>query len=882
MQEPVRKEIDGILFGLMSPEMIRKLSVMEVTVPELYDQDGFPVEGGLMDPRLGVVDPGLRCKTCGGRVGQCPGHFGHIELARPVIHVRYAKHIYNWLNATCPKCGRVSLTKEEMEQFRAEAERLEKQGMWKEKKELIEKMINIARKRRTCPHCGFEKPKYELEKPTTFYIVRKDENGNEIREKITPVDVREHLEKIPDEDLFFLGLNPKVARPEWAVLTVLLVPPVTVRPSITLETGERSEDDLTHKLVDIMRVNQRIKENMASGAPTVVIEDMWDLLQYHVTTYFDNEVSGVPPARHRAGRVLKGIVQRLKSKEGRFRGNLAGKRVNFSARSVISPDSRISVEEVGVPEIIAKELTVPVYVTQYNKEWLKQLVLNGPEALEGANYVIDPEGRRMRITEFNREMLAEQLDEGWIVERHLMDGDVVLFNRQPSLHRLSILGLRVRVLPGKTFRINPCICAPYNADFDGDEMNLHVPQGEEARAEAWYLMGARFNLRSPRYGGVIIGIWRSQIAGLFLLTLPSTKLSRKEALQILWDAGIDAELPDKEEISGKEIFSLILPKGLYIRFKAKAAKSGKIPKEEGEVVIEDGRLVKGVIDENAVAPFAGKLLDAIIQEYGPEAGVKFIDQASRLALAYLKHIGFTIGMDEFEIPKEARDEIEKILSRAEKEAYELIEKYERGELEPWPGLSVRETLENLIVNTLNRARNEAVKIVAKYVHLPNSAVVMAVSGARGKLLNIGMIAGCLGQQAIMGSRPMRGYYGNRTFPHFPKNDLGTRSRGFVRHSYSTGLDPFEFFWASAAGREGLTDTAMKTPKSGYMYRRLANALQDLRVEYDGTVRDTSGQIIQFIYGEDGIDPFKSDWGTLNVERVAEVIKLASSKHSKKG
>ena len=866
--EIIRKEIGGIKFNLMGPDLIRRLSAMEVTVPELYDQDGFPVEGGLMDPRLGVIDPGMRCRTCGGKVGVCPGHFGHVELAKPVIHVRFGKEIYEWLSMACHHCGRIKIRNDDKERFLKLFRIVGEEGTSRDMERLLKRISELARSEKECPHCHAPQPKITWEKPTTYF-------ANE--EKLTPTDVREVLEKIPDDDLPLMGMDPEAARPEWAVLTVLLVSPMTSRPSITLETGERSEDDLTHKLVDIMRINTRLKENMASGAPAVIIEDFWELLQYHVTTLIDNEVAGVPPARHRAGRVLKGIVQRIKTKEGRFRRNLAGKRVNFSARTVISPDSRIGVDEVGVPYEIAKILTVPVYATDSNIDWLRELVRNGPEELEGANYVIDDEGNRLRITDFNRENLAEQLQLGWVVERHLMDGDIVLLNRQPTLHRLSIMGHKVRLLPGRTFRINPSVCAPYNADFDGDEMNLHVPQGEEARAEAKFLLGVPYNLRSPRFGGVIIGGWRGHLSGTFLLTMEGTELSREEAVQLLRASGYEGEIPGKKKFTGKEIFSFFLPDGLNIHFRSKAAKSGKIPEDEGEVIIKDGKLVRGVIDDNAIGPFGGVLLDRIIQDYGPEFAVDFLNKITNLALKYQIMRQLTIGVDDFEIPAEAKREIRKVISAAERDVHRMVDRFHAGKFEPWPGMTVEETLESEILHRLNKARDEVVDIVASHLELPNSAVVMAISGARGKLLNVGLIAGMVGQQAISGARPRRGYYSNRTFPHFAPGDLGAKSRGFVANSYGSGLDPFEFFWVSASGREGLTDTGVKTPKSGYMYRRLSNALQDLKVEYDGTVRDASGTIVQFLYGEDGLDVSRTDFGEINVEKLAEVIDDASKK-----
>ncbi|HDM22300.1 MAG TPA: DNA-directed RNA polymerase subunit A', partial [Methanomicrobia archaeon] len=421
------KQIEKIRFGLMSPETIRKLSVAKIMTADTYDDEGYPIERGLMDPRLGVIDPGLKCRTCGQKFGKCSGHFGHIELARPVIHIGFVKDIYMFLKSTCRECGRILLSDKELEAFRKKIG--EAKNVNVDKEIIIKDLVKEATKKKTstvnntCPHCGAVQKKVKLERPTTFM----EEN-----DKLTPSDIREWLEKISDDDMRLLGWDPDAARIEWTVLTVLPVAPVTVRPSITLESGIRSEDDLTHKLVDIIRINQRLRENIDAGAPHLIVEDLWELLQYHVTTYLDNEVAGIPPARHRSGRILKTLTQRLKGKEGRFRHNLSGKRVDFSSRTVISPDPYISINEIGVPVQIAKELTVPEKVTEQNIEELRKLILNGPNKHPGANYVIRRDGRKKRVTDEIKEILAEELEVGFIVERHLRDGDIVLFNRQPS------------------------------------------------------------------------------------------------------------------------------------------------------------------------------------------------------------------------------------------------------------------------------------------------------------------------------------------------------------------------------------------------------------------------------------------------------------------
>ncbi len=876
------------MFGLLSPDYIRQMSVAKIITPDTYDEDGYPIEGGLMDPRLGVIDPGLVCKTCGGRIGECPGHFGHIELAKPVIHIGFAKTIYNILKAVCPHCGRVAIPENKRREFLEKMEKLERDGG--NKWEVCDEVYKEASKVTICPYCGEVKYDIKYEKPTTYYRVEDKEE-----KVLTPSDVREILEKIPDEDCILLGLNPETTRPEWMVLTVLPVPPVTVRPSITLETGERSEDDLTHKLVDIIRINNRLEENIEGGAPNLIIEDLWNLLQYHVNTYFDNEAPGIPPAKHRSGRPLKTLAQRLKGKEGRFRYNLAGKRVNFSARTVISPDPCLSINEVGVPEVIAKELTVPEKVTKFNIERIKKLLKNGPNKHPGVNYVIrkmiGKDGKeheyRVKITDTNKDFWVENIREGDIVERHLMDGDIVLYNRQPSLHRMSIMAHKVRVLPYRTFRHNLCVCPPYNADFDGDEMNLHVPQSEESRAEAESLMLVEKHILSPRFGGPIIGAIHDFISGAYILT--SNYFTKDEATLILRSGGIKEELwePDKIEngvplYSGKKIFSKALPKGLNLRYKAKICRKCDVCKKENceydaYVVIKDGELIKGVIDKNGYGAEAGLILHTIVKEFGPEAGRKFLDSTTKMAIRAIMLRGFSTGINDEDLPEEALKEIEKVLDEAEKKVKEIIEKYERGELELLPGLDLEESREAYINNVLREARDKAGQIAERYLGMDNHAVIMAVTGARGNILNITQMAACLGQQSVRGRRIFRGYRG-RVLPHFEKGSLDARSHGFVRSSYKKGLSPTEFFFHAMGGREGLVDQAVRTAQSGYMQRRLINALQDLKTEFDGVVRDSRGVIIQFKYGEDGVDPMLADRGkAVNIDRIIDKIKMKYNK-----
>jgi DNA-directed RNA polymerase subunit A' len=867
----ILKKIAQINFGLMSPEHIRKLSVTKIVTPDTYDEDGYPIEAGLMDPRLGVIDPGLKCRSCGSKGGDCQGHFGHINIARPVIHVGFADTIHKILRSTCKECNRVLLTEAEIVDYKDKIDNLIKNE--ESLTDIIKEIYTVAR-RDKCPHCEEEQEDIKIDKPVSIV------EGNY---KLTPSEVRERLEKIPEDDHILLGVNPKVAKPEWMVLTVLPVPPVTVRPSITLETGERSEDDLTHKLVDILRINQRLKENMEAGAPQLIVEDLWELLQYHVTTYFDNEASGVPPARHRSGRPLKTLAQRLKGKEGRFRSNLSGKRVNFSARTVISPDPNISINEVGVPEMIAKEVTVPIYVTPWNIEKMKEYIRNGPDVHPGANYVERDDGRKIRVYPETKDAVVENLKVGYRVERHLINGDIVLFNRQPSLHRMSMMAHEVRVLPYKTFRLNLCVCPPYNADFDGDEMNMHVFQTEESRAEAKSLMRVQEHILSPRFGGPIIGGIHDHISGAYLLTRQSAIFTDDEVFQIVKRARMPLPEPKGESWTGKEIFSLLLPEDLNMVYRAEICRKcdeclKQECKNDAYVVIEDGQLQSGVIDDKAFGSFAGKILDSVVKEYGTDKAREFLDSATKLAISGIMKAGFTTSTDDEEIPQEAKERIEELLSKAEKRVEMLIEAYNNEELEALPGRSLEETLEMKIMQELGEARDKSGVLAESYFDInKNHAVIMALTGARGSMLNLTQIAACVGQQSVRGGRIDRGY-SERTLPHFKKRELGAKARGFVHSSYKSGLDPLEFFFHAMGGREGLVDTAIRTAQSGYMQRRLVNALQDLSVRPDGTVRDNRGVIIQTMYGEDRVDPAKSDYGrVVDIDRVIEEIRIKSGK-----
>jgi len=806
----VTKQVKAIYFTLVSPEEVKKLSRAKIVTPELYDMDGYPVDGGLMDLRLGAIDPGVRCRTCAGKLKECLGHFGYIETARPVVHIKYIGMIEMFLKATCEECGKILMHKEDALRLR------------------LKERIAKARVAKKCPHCNAKQGKVKFEKPYSFYIDGK---------RVFPSAIRSMLSRISNEDAALLGATN--CRPENAILTLILVPPVTVRPSITLETGERSEDDLTHKLSDIVRSNQRLWENLNAGAPEVIIEDLWDLLQYHVATFFDNTISQVPPARHRSGQPLKTLTERIKGKEGRIRHNLAGKRVDFSSRTVVSSDPYLKIDEVGIPLMIATTLTVPEKVTSSNIEYLKQYIRNGKQH-PGANYIVRPDGRKKRITDDLKDELINELEIGYVVERHLRDGDVLLFNRHPSLHRMSLMAHYAKILPGKTFRLNPIATFPYNADFDGDEMNIHAPQTEEARSEAIQLLDIKNHLVTPKDGTNVLGCIEDSISGNFILT-SGMQINKDEAIQLIAETG--AEVPKEAKrwpsvVDGKVIFSALLPK---IDLKIK------------RLTIEDGKIIKGVVDDESIGIEKGKLILEMMKTYPKEEVILMLERIFRLGCGVLSRRGFTVGLGDVVV--NLAGETQELVKDAYKKVGEIIDNFHGGKLKALPGKTLDETREIEIQQALDGIRKKIAGVILEKINREeeknNPVNIMIFSGARGSPVNRVQMGSLVGQQILWGKRIELGYK-KRTLSHFMQGELMPASRGFVANNFYTGLAPYEFFFSAITGRDSLMDTALRTPKSGYLYRRLANSLQDVKVEYDGTIRDGTSNIVQFMYGDDGI------------------------------
>jgi len=822
--------IIGVQFGIANPDEIVSRSVVEV-ITDNY-RAGQSVPGSVFDPRFGVIENGKVCPTCKQTNLLCPGHFGHIKLARPVYLYQFLDTIQKIPQIVCLNCSNPYLPDEELEVLQRQYSGIDLFNAVRERTASFK--TKELKAESACMHCGTPaiKKVERLEgKPASLQAVTYDQESEPI--PLQPEMLLRMFQRISDQHVSQIGFNPKFSRPDWMICTVLAVPPLTVRPTVVMEDNQRMEDDLTHKLIDIVRNNQRLREKIDKGDSADIIDKYTELLQFDVATYVDNDIKGVPPAAQRSGRPLKTLKSRLGAKTGRVRGNLMGKRVDFSARSVITPDANIDLDELGVPEEIATNLTFPEIVTDYNRDRLMSYLRNGPNKYPGAKSVFLKDDKRTLSLKF---VNAETIDlkAGDIVHRHLIDGDVVLFNRQPSLHKASMECHRIKVLPYSTFRLNVSATRPYNADFDGDEMNMHVPQSIASAMELKYLATVLRQIISPRTNSPIIQLFQDTMTGTFRITQPRVRVPEHIAMNILsrMKKPLSSYKRTNAPITGRDIISAALP---LINVKSK-------------IRVEDGKLVDGTMTKGSVS----EIIQTLFNDFNPKRAGQFINDVQAIVTKFNLFSGFSVGASDL-IPNEETSEfIQKKLEEARADISGVLSSVHSGTFLNNSARPDGEELENRITGLTRTLFKDLFDNISGSLPKENRVVQMVESGSKGSNLNIVQMVGMLGQQLVSGKR-IQYTLQDRTLPHFPRFDDGFESRGFVENSFISGLRPAEFFFHAMGGREGLIDTAVKTSDSGYIQRKLVKSMEDLHVEYDGTVRNVNNSIIQFHYGGDGID-----------------------------
>ncbi|KAK9479984.1 hypothetical protein V1514DRAFT_350894 [Lipomyces japonicus] len=896
------KRIMAVSFGVLSPQEIVQQAEIEVSTRELFDLERgrAPKEHGALDRRMGISNSFTECQTCHGKLATCQGHFGHVKLALPVFHVGYFKSIISILQNICKSCSELLLDDVARQKFLAELRRPGIDNL--RRMQILKKVNEQCKKQRKCLKCGsvngvvkkagplkiiHDKFRYagkqvvdeKVDFENSFQSAKAflpdfEKFQKKAMDDLNPLKVLNMFKRILPSDCELLGMDPQVGRPEMFIWQYIPAPPVCIRPSVQQETAS-NEDDLTVKLTDIVWTSSLIKSGLDKGMTVVNLMEQWDYLQLCVAMYINSDTPGTSGPGAPA-KPMRGLCQRLKGKQGRFRGNLSGKRVDFSGRTVISPDPNLKINEVAVPDRVAKILTFPEAVNRQNKVKLQQRIRNGTDVYPGANYLMKKNEVGKRYLKYgNRDMIADQLQFGDVVERHLEDGDIVLFNRQPSLHRLSILSHFAKIRPWRTFRLNECVCTPYNADFDGDEMNLHVPQTEEARAEAMNLMGVKNNLITPKNGEPIIAATQDFITGSFLLSKKDAFFDRAQFCMLaamMSDGELQFDLPPpaiQKPVAlwtGKQLFGLMIKpnrhSNVIINLEAKNKTFKAPPKgypsdmspNDGYLVIRGSQVMCGSMDKNTLGD--GKKFSVfyvILRDYGADEAIKTMGRMAKLCARFLGNRGFSIGINDVTPGSILNSKKDVLVEKAYDNCDDLIVKLKEGKLETKPGCNEEETLEMEISGILSKVREEVGEICISELDKSNSPLIMATCGSKGSTINVSQMVACVGQQIISGKRVPNGFQ-DRSLPHFPKYSKQPPSKGFVRNSFYSGLTPTEFLFHAISGREGLVDTAVKTAETGYMSRRLMKSLEDLSMQYDSTVRTSSNGIVQFQYGGDRLDP----------------------------
>ena len=956
---PIRKVVQ-VQFALVDPDEWRRQSVTQedkrarragIWLPgvEEVDEDGNTIYGNLLDPRLGTII-NTPCETCGEGKSDCPGHWGHIELARHILHPEFLKVIMDILTCICSKCQklRVNPHKEKPKPANISMRRVLAMPV-KSREQRLKRVKAICEKVKRCDHCGNCLSKYTRDPTNPLSILeqrREEDEKGKMKEKdktsLSGEDVRRTFSKMKQHTRLQLGFtNERDGRPDWLLLKVLPVAPPHVRPSVRFGS-KSSHDDLTAKYADIIKANDDFRNAIEIETANRIRESEHHLT-WQVATLFNNERSGVAQSQQRGDmRPLRTLRSRIEKKTGRVRGNLMGKRVDFSGRTVITPDPNLHIGQVGVPESIAKTLTFPERVTAYNRSWLQQLLKNGYDTYPGANYLVKT--RKNATLELRyADTQHEQLEIGDVVERHIQDGDYMLFNRQPSLHKMSIMGHQVKVLKYSTFRLNLTCTAPYNADFDGDEMNMHIPQNHQARADVATLMYSPTLIVSPQSNRPVMGIVQDTLLGAAKMTARDIFIGKDHAFNLLlWISTWDGNVPFPAVLvrndvnsrrrsrsrgkapkftpwwTGKQLFSLILPRiNVFQDNKIQSAisrcqfpgckKDGKprkvekdvdfcaihlrevnallfpqtegmtaaetkrniadyeehektMTRSDGTVRIVDGEHLAGVIDKKTIGAGQGgeNIIHIIANDFPWQAPRDFIASIQKLVNNWLLLHGFSIGVMDTVISQQMLVTIREIIESAKRQVNKIIQDAannrgpDGGEFVLEPGLNMLETVEKQNIRQLNEVYNAAGGRALEAITKDNNFRATVLSGSKGSTNNICQIMACVGQQSVRGQRLPFGFK-DRALPHFCKDDLSAPAKGFCENSYLKGLTPQEMFFHAMGGREGIIDTACKTATTGYIQRKLVKAMEDISVRYDGTVRNGKDQVIQFLYGEDGMD-----------------------------
>jgi DNA-directed RNA polymerase II subunit RPB1 len=847
----VSQNINEVEFFLLSPKEILKLSVVEVFDPRLYHQL-LPRENGLLDTRMGTVDSRMTCATCLHGIKDCIGHPGHIVLQEPLYHVYYMDYTLRLLQCVCYFCSSFLIAGAATD---SRIVRLIQKGKTPSAK--FSTVCKLARGKKKCFNCKSPQPIWSRE---GMQIIRTwpenveffDDTQQAFAERpFFPSLAREILQNLDRSILDLLGLK----HPENMILTVLLVPPPIIRPSITFSSGGKAkgQDDLTKVLLDIVKKNlvlKEMKEANQEGSDEYLQEFIE--LQNTLANYFNNGSPGVPKAIQRSGAPIRDLTKRIKGKRGRIRNNLSGKRTNNSGRCVITPDSHINIDQLGVPPMMALNLLFPEVVYDRNIMELTRRVQNGPDRIDGARYVIDLDKNEYDLRHPGALNVALPLRPGYIVKRPLKTGDSVVLNRNPSLHKMSIMAFEVVILPGNTLRLNLSVTTPLNADFDGDECTLHAVADYESRAELQEIMHVNRQLLNPQSNRAAMGLVQDALSGAFIMTGKDIFLNRGSFMNLLmWiqckkpapcDIPLPAILKPEPLWTGKQLFTQTLPgKAVNLHQVVRNAdrKISPLDADERWILIRNGELLVGRLCKASLGPVSGGVVHVLAKDWGLPAAAAFLSDSQRVITQWLTHYhGFSAGLQDCIVPKAVHVQVQNIIQRA----YQRIDVINRT-----PHLPNQE-VEVGVSQLLQKILDLSGRAAQASLPLNNAILTMTQAGSKGNVVNLSQISAAIGLQLMESKRVVRHDVANRSLAYFPPNTNTAESRAFIGHNFLEGLTPLEYFFHAATGREGLVDSAVRTATVGYMNRRAMKATEAVHVAYDSTVRNAQQRVVCFRYG----------------------------------
>lgn len=874
-------EICGIEFGLLSDDEIERISVCQLTSSKL---EGV---GSVYDPKLGVSANFETCVSCFQGVNMCPGHFGRIFLHYPILHPCFPKYILMYLKCFCFYCSRLLVTKKHFEFLEIQEFRNGQEDGYIRMQQLIPLLESYK-----CFHCSMIQPKIFFKTTSElFFFLQKDEKE---KKEYTDDMIMALFSNIQEEDLTILEINHEMMHPKHFIMRNILVIPPSARPCLVSDFNF-CDDDITIQYTEIIKNN-----NLLADISSMTVEKftkIYQTIKFRYKTLISNSKN---KAKHPNGRVVKSLKPRLGGKGGLCRLNLMGKRVDLSARTVASPDPTLRFDQVGVPEEFAKTLTIDFDVNEYNIDYMEDLMRQGKinvvmrkKIVDGVetedrdkikmlfaqkrmsemlipNDIIIRDGKKIMISELNLDFVLKEgdhlqrngkiktnpkiaknimypLKQGDIVKRQLLDGDPLLLNRQPTLHEGSMMSHKAKIHKAKTFSTSLSVTKSYNCDFDGDELNIHVPQSQMAISELNELSAPTKHVISSQSSSPNITIVQDSLLGAYLMTKDIQPITKSRLHQIIMKVidiektilnikRVNAVLADKpfNVYCGKGLFSLLLPNDFFYHFNG--------------VVIEKGVLMEGTITKSALSSGHHSIIQFLFKEYPEQVCFDFIDNIQFITNAWLLDRGFSIGIGDCMPINENMDQI---VSDTIASFYKEAKYYEEK-------LSNAIVKENKVNQVLSKARDKSMALIKTNLDPSNNFFATVESGSKGNYFNIAQICGLLGQQYMSGKRINSPLHEKiRSLPHFHppecKVDDEYEECGFIKSCFLKGLNPREFIIHSMTGREGITDTAVKTADSGYIQRRLIKRAEDKKIMYDGTVRDINGSVIEFKYGDCGLD-----------------------------